>query len=168
MGIAQMHFVEASLEQDLSIRRGNLPFYLEDLFRGQKFRSRAYLITTEEIKTFAKQYDPQPFHLNEEAAQDSFFEGLAASGWHTAAITMRLLVETVDIAGGLIGAGIENLRWFKPVRPGDALLLECEIIAIRKSASNPGKGVVRVKHVVYNQYGEPVEAFISTIIVPAK
>jgi acyl dehydratase len=144
-----------------------MTLYLEDLSVGQKFRSRAYLVTEEEIKAFAGQYDPQPFHLDEAAAQNSFFKGLAASGWHTAAITMRLLVESVDISGGLIGAGIEHLRWFKPVRPGDTLLLECEIITLRKSASNPEKGVVKVKHVVYNQHEESVEEFISTIIVPS-
>ena len=81
---------------------------------------------------------------------------------------MRLLVETVDISGGLIGAGIENLRWFKPVRPGDILTLECEIVTMRKSTSNPKQGVVKVKHIVYNQHAEPVEEFSSTIIVPCR
>lgn len=145
-----------------------MTLYLEDLSVGQTFKSRAYLVTTEEIKNFAKQYDPQPFHLDELVAEKTFFKGLAASGWHTAAITMRLLVETVDISGGLIGAGIENLRWFKPVRPGDALTLECGIVSLRKSVSNPKQGVVKVKHVVYNQHAEPVEAFSSTIIVPCR
>lgn len=145
-----------------------MALYLEDLSVGQQFKSRDFVVTADEIKMFAQQYDPQPFHLDENAAQNSFFQGLAASGWHTAAITMRLLVETVDIAGGLIGAGIENLRWLKAVRPGDRLSLECEILFIRKSVSQPMKGVVKVKHTVYNQNREPVETFISTIIVPSQ
>lgn len=145
-----------------------MTLYFEDLTLGQTFRSRPYLITAEEIKAFAQQYDPQPFHLDEEAAEQSFFKGLAASGWHTAAITMRLLVDTVPVAGGLVGAGLENLRWFKPVRPNDTLTLEVEVVSMRKSVSNPTRGLVKAKHVVFNQHNEPVEEFTSTIVVPAK
>src|SRR5271156_198961 len=107
--------------------------YFEDLYVGRKFNSdRSYKVTAREIKEFAESYDPQPFHLDERAGESSFFKGLAASGWLTAAIVMRLRVESIPIAGGLIGAGVEEMRWTLPVRPGDALRTEAEIIDLRR------------------------------------
>src|ERR1700758_4251690 len=106
--------------------------YLEDFVVGQTFGSGRARVTTEEIQAFASKFDPQPFHLDEAAAQQSFFRGLAASGWHTAAITMRLLVESeLKPAGGVIGAGFEEFRWPKPVRPGDELHIESEVLDVR-------------------------------------
>jgi acyl dehydratase len=144
-----------------------MSLYLDDLQIGQQFQSRVYELSTEAVKAFAEQFDPQPFHLDENAAEQSFFNGLAASGWHTSAIAMRLMVESIPIAGGLIGAGLEELRWLKPVRPNDSLHLVCEILTIRKARSQPTKGIVRVGHTLFNQHNEPVEKFISTIVVPS-
>ncbi|MGZ5118852.1 MAG: MaoC/PaaZ C-terminal domain-containing protein, partial [Burkholderiales bacterium] len=108
--------------------------YLEDFQVGQIFGSGTVRVDTEGIKRFAAEFDPQPFHMDEDKARDSMFRGLAASGWHTAALTMRLLVESeVKPAGGLIGAGVESLRWPRPVRPGDVLHLQSEVIEVRPS-----------------------------------
>ena len=142
--------------------------YLEDLSVGQIFCSREYPVTTGEIIAFAGRYDPQPFHINPKAAEETFFHGLAASGWHTGAMTMRLMVETMHIAGGLIGAGVKDLRWPKPVRPGDTLTLQSEILAIRPSGSRPGWGVVQVRHTTLNQNNEPVQTGDVTMLVPSR
>jgi acyl dehydratase len=139
--------------------------FLEDLFPGQKFVSGSYLMTTERIKEFAAQYDPQPFHLDEVLAEDTFFKGLAASGWHTAAVTMRLLSESVPIANGLIGAGLEGFRWVQPVRPEDELYVESEVLSTRPSQSKPHQGLARMKLTTFNHRKEPVQEMISTIIV---
>src|SRR5262245_26731013 len=104
--------------------------YLEDLHVGQQFRSETYTIDASEIKRFAAEFDPQPFHLDEAAAEASIFRGLSASGWHTAAVAMRLLVGSVPVAGGLVGAGGE-ISWPRPTRPGDTVHVESEIIEIR-------------------------------------
>ena len=118
------------------------PLFLDDLHVGQRFISAARTLDAAEIKRFAAEYDPQPFHLDETAAQDTLFGGLAASGWHTAAITMRLLVERgLPIAGEIIGTGGE-LLWKKPVRPGDTLHVECEILEIIPSRSRSDRGSV--------------------------
>ena len=115
--------------------RERMPLYLEDLDVGQRFTSGSHAMTAEAIKTFARQFDPQPFHLDEVAAEASFFQGLAASVWHTAAVTMRLLVESgMPLAGGLIGAGGE-LTWPRATRPGDVLHVECEVLAVTPSKS---------------------------------
>ena len=150
------------------VNEAGAKLYLEDLKPGMKFRSRQFLLTAEAIKEFAEQWDPQPFHTDEVAAENTFFKGLAASGWHTAAITMRLNTETLPIAGGLIGAGLDGLRWFKPVRPGESLWLEVEILSVRASNSKPWQGLAQVKHVTYNQDNEPVQEFTSTIVVPKR
>lgn len=142
--------------------------YLEDLTLGMTFESRPYLLTAEEIKRFAAQYDPQPFHLDEAAAQDSFFKGLAASGWNTAALTMRLLVDTVPIAGGLIGAGVENIRWFRPVRAGETLRAVFEVTSLRESKSKPFQGIIRLKHTTLDESGQPVQEFTSVVVVPRR
>jgi acyl dehydratase len=143
--------------------------YLEDLEAGQAFGSGTSRLTAGEIKAFARQFDPQPFHLNDEAALGSFFRGLAASGWHTAALTMCLLVEgALPIAGGIIGAGIDELRWPRSVRPGDALHIASEILEVRPSKSRPEQGLVKVRTPTLNQHGETVQSFIASLIVPRR
>ena len=143
--------------------------YYEDLYRGQKFNSnRTYKVTAEEIKQFAERYDPQPFHLDEAAGESSFFKGLAASGWLTAAIVMRLRVESIQIAGGMIGAGVEEIRWMKPVRPGDALRTEAEILEVRLSNSRPTFGVVRSRTTTFNQREEIVMRSVVNFLAPLR
>jgi acyl dehydratase len=118
------------------------------------------------IKAFAAQFDPQPFHLDEEAARGSFFEGLAASGWHTAALTMRLLVDSdLKPAGGIVGAGFDELRWPRPVRPGDELRVESEVLEIRASKSRPDQGIIKVRATTLNQINEPVQVSLGHLIV---
>ena len=134
-----------------------------------KFNSlRSYKVTAEEIKEFAEQYDPQPFHLDEAAGESSFFKGLAASGWLTAAIVMRLRVESIRIAGGMIGAGVEEIRWTQPVRPGDALRTEAEILNVRNSNSRPDFGVVRSRTTVFNQRDEVVMRSVVNFLAPLR
>ena len=143
--------------------------YFEDLHPGMKFASnRSYRVTTEEIKEFAEQYDPQPFHLDEAAGESSFFKGLAASGWLTAAIVMRLRVESIHIAGGMIGAGVEEIRWMQAVRPGDSLRTEAEILNVRHSNSRPQYGIVRSRTVVFNQRDEIVMRSIVNFLAPLR
>jgi acyl dehydratase len=141
--------------------------FFEDLAVGQKYHSTAPVtVTAERIKAFAAEFDPQPFHLDEEAAKASFFEGLAASGWHTAAITMRLLVESdLRPAGGNIGAGGEDLRWPRAVRPGDTLRLEIEIVEMRPSRSRPELGIVKVRLTTLNQADEIVQVATAVTMV---
>ncbi|MDP8981383.1 MAG: MaoC family dehydratase [Acidobacteriota bacterium] len=139
--------------------------YLEDLKVGQRFLSGSYVMEESRIKSFAEEFDPQPFHLDEAAAQASVFRGLAASGWHTAAVAMRLLVTGgLPIANGLIGAGGE-IAWPRPTRPGDTLRVESEIVEIAPSRSKPNQGMVTVKNTTLNQNGEPVYLFTSRILV---
>jgi acyl dehydratase len=138
--------------------------WLEDLAVGQEYFSGAHTLTADEIKTFAAMYDPQPFHLNEEAARGTMFGGLAASGWHTAAITMRLSVQSFPLASGIIGSGGE-LRWPWPVRPGDTLQVKSEILEIIASRSKPDRGMVRVKLTTTNQNGEIVQMFSPRLVV---
>jgi len=143
--------------------------YFEDLHPGMKFESsRSYRVTAEEIKEFAERYDPQPFHLDEAAGESSFFKGLAASGWLTAAIVMRLRVESIHIAGGMIGAGVEEIRWILPVRPGDSLRTEAEILNVRHSNSRPEYGIVRSRTMVYNQRDEPVLRSVVNFMAPLR
>jgi acyl dehydratase len=143
--------------------------YLEDFAIGQTFGSGRVQIGRDQIKHFAAAFDPQPFHVDEAAADGTFFEGLAASGWHTAAVTMRLLVDSeLRPAGGLIGAGIEELRWPKPVRPGDELRLGSEILNVRLSKSRPTHGLVKVKITTFNDKDEAVQVFIANLVVPRR
>jgi acyl dehydratase len=143
--------------------------YLEDFSPGQKFGSGQLRVERDRIKSFATEFDPQPFHLDEEAAGRSLFKGLAASGWHTAALTMRLLVESeLKPAGGIVGAGFEELRWPRPVRPGDELHLESEVLEVRASKSRPDQGVIKVRTTTMNQNGEPVQVFVGSLIVPRR
>src|SRR6476660_2522272 len=140
--------------------------YLEDFTVGQTFGSGRLRVDKEQIKAFAAEFDPQPFHLDEDAARDTIFRGLAASGWHTAALTMRLLVESeIEPAGGIIGAGFDEFRWPRPVRPGDELHIESEVLEVRPSKSRPDQGVIKVKTMTLNQNGEPVQVFVGNLIV---
>jgi acyl dehydratase len=141
-----------------------MALYLEDLAAGQRFTSGTHTMTVEAIKAFARQFDPQPFHLDEAAAAESFFHGLAASGWHTAAVTMRLLVESgMPLAGGLIGAGGE-LTWPRPVRPGDVLTVESEVLAVTPSKSKPERGLVTVRSRTLNQNDEVVQDMTTRML----
>jgi acyl dehydratase/ribonuclease HI len=138
--------------------------YLDDLHVGQKFSSGTHRMTEERIKSFAAEFDPQPFHLDETAAQASVFRGLAASGWHTAAATMRLMATSgVPFAGGLVGLGGE-ISWARPTRPGDTLRLESEILEITPSRSKPDRGVVKVRITTFNQKGEEVQVLTTKIL----
>jgi acyl dehydratase len=141
--------------------------YLEDLAAGQIYRSpHEETIGTADIKSFARQYDPQPFHLDEAAATASMFRGLAASGWHTAALTMRLLATgALPIAGGIVGAGLDELRWPRPVRPGDRLRTESEVLEVRASRSKPNQGIAKVRTTTVNQNGEPVQIIVANLVV---
>ena len=139
--------------------------YLDDLQIGQRFTSGTHVVDEEQIKAFARQFDPQPFHLDNEAAKDALILGLAASGWHTAAITMRLLVEGgLPLAGGIVGAGGE-LAWPNPTRPGDSLQVESEDLDIRPSRSRPDRGVATVRSLTRNQRNEEVQRLTAKLIV---
>jgi len=143
--------------------------YYEDLQVGQKFRTPSIQMTAEAIKAFAAQFDPQPFHLDEAAAQSSLFKGLAASGWHTAAVVMRLLVESdLNLVGGTIGGGVAELRWPRPVRPGDVLRVEGEIVEMRRSRTRPELGIVTVRLTALNQADEPVQISMPALMVPTR
>ena len=141
------------------------PLYLEDIFVGQRFVTGTQTLTAEAIKNFARDYDPQPFHTDEDAAKDTFFDGLAASGWHTAAVTMRLQIDSgPPIAGGMIGAGGE-LSWPRATRPGDILHVESEVMEVTPSKSKPERGFVTLKSETKNQKGEVVQLFIVKLLV---
>jgi acyl dehydratase len=143
--------------------------YLEDFAVGQTFASGRMRIDAERIKSFAAEFDPQPFHLDEAAARGTMFGGLAASGWHTAAATMRLLVEgELKPAGGIVGAGFEEFRWIKPVRPGDELRVESEVLEVRPSKSRPEQGLIKVRTTTLNQNGEAVQVLVGTLVVPRR
>jgi len=139
--------------------------YLEDLAEGQRYVSATHQIDAEQIKAFAAQFDPQPFHLDEVAAKDTFFAGLAASGWHTAGITMSLLVRSgLPIAGGLIGAGAD-VTWPRATRAGDILQVETEILKVLPSRTRPDRGMVTVRTETKNQRGEVVQVMTSRMVV---
>jgi acyl dehydratase len=140
--------------------------YLEDFSSGQRFASGRVRVERDRIKAFAAEFDPQPFHLDEDAARRTLFGGLAASGWHTAALTMRLLVESeLEPAGGIVGAGFDEFRWPKPVRPGDELHLEIEVLEVRASKSKPDQGVIKVRTTTLNQNNESVQISVGNLIV---
>ena len=142
--------------------------YLDDLRVGQQFVSQSHVIDAAQIIKFASEFDPQPFHVDEAAAKRTMFGGLVASGWHTAALTMRLLVQGgVPIAGGMVGAGGE-IRWPKPTRPGDTLRVHSEIAEITPSLSRPDRGVVTIRIETRNQHGDIVQLFIGKLIVPRR
>src|SRR5438445_2393032 len=143
--------------------------WLEDFAPGQTYRSRTLRVEADQIKTFAAQFDPQPFHLDEAAARDSFFGGLAASGWHTAALTMRLLVGSdFQPAGGIIGSRADELKWPRAVRPGDELRVEAEVLEVQASESRPGHGFVKCRTTTLNQKGKPVQVLVMNLLVRRK
>src|SRR5215212_5152897 len=144
--------------------------YLEDFAAGQKYAGAERLrVEAERIRTFAAEFDPQPFHLDAAAAQKSIFRGLAASGWHTAAMTMRLLVASeLKPAGGIVGAGFDEFRWPLPVRPGDELRVEIEVLDVRPSKSRPDLGVIKIRTTTLNQKGEAVQVSVGNLMVPRK
>jgi acyl dehydratase len=138
--------------------------FLDDMQVGQKFASATYLMSDDRIKEFAAAFDPQPFHLDEAAAEASLFRGLAASGWHTAAVTMRLIVTGgLPFAVGAVGLGGE-IEWPRPTRPGDILQVESEIVEIIPSRSKPNQAIVRVRNTTRNQKSEPVQIFTAKIL----
>ncbi|MGE5547974.1 MAG: MaoC family dehydratase [Solirubrobacterales bacterium] len=140
--------------------------YLEDIEPGSVWGSDRYVVTAEDILGFASQWDPQVFHLDHDAAADTFFGGLAASGWHTGAITMRLLVTgEFQPEGGIIGAGVEELKWLRPVRPGDVLSLRTEVLETRAMKSKPGQGICRIRVTTLDGEGQPVQTFTSPLVV---
>ena len=139
--------------------------YFEDLKVGDRFRSGTYKVTEEQIVSFAREFDPQPFHLDPAVARQTMFKGLIASGWHTAAITMRLFVQTLNFAEGAIGLGVDELRWPNAVRPGDVLQVETEIVDLRESRSKPSHGIVRIRNVTTNQRGEVVQTMFASALV---
>ena len=142
--------------------------YLDDLRIGQRFTSANYIMDAVKIKEFAAEYDPQPFHLDEGAAQGSIFKGLAASGWHTAAVAMRLLVTGgLPLAGGVIGLGGE-IAWPKPTRPGDSLHVESEVVEITPSRSKPHQGVVMVRGTMFNQDHDAVYVLTAKLLGPKR
>jgi acyl dehydratase len=144
--------------------------YLEDFTPGRTFTSdNRILVDAASIKAYAAQFDPQPFHLDEKAAEATFFKGLAASGWHTMSMTMRLMVDGgLPIAGGIVGAGSDELRWPRPTRPGDTLRVHSEVLEARPSKSRPDQGLIRVRITTLNQNDEPVLTLIGNLVVPRK
>lgn len=143
--------------------------HLEDFASGQVFRSGSLAVTAEAIIAYAREYDPQPFHLDEAAARGTLFGGLAASGWHTAALTMKLLVGSdFRPAGGIIGGGMEELAWPRPVRPGDLLRVEIEVLEVRPSQSKPQQGMLRVRCTTLNQKDEAVQVIVPRLVVPRR
>jgi acyl dehydratase len=143
--------------------------YLEDYAVGQVYRTGRLQIDKEQILAFANQFDPQPYHLDEEAARKSVFAGLAASGWHTAALTMRLLVDSeFRPANGILGVGFDELSWPRPVRPGDELYAESEVLEVRPSKSRPDRGLIRVRTTTLNQNDEPVQIYTGNLLVPRR
>ena len=139
--------------------------YFEDLKAGDRFKSGTYKVTEEQMVSFAREFDPQPFHLDPAVARQTMFKGLIASGWHTAAITMRLFVQTLNFAEGAIGLGVDELRWPNAVRPGDVLQVETEIVDLRESRSKPSHGIVRIRNVTTNQRGEVVQTMFASALV---
>lgn len=140
--------------------------YFEDFAVGQRFPAGRVRIDAEAIKAFAKQYDPQPFHIDEAAARGTFFGTLVASGWHTAALTMRLIADgPLNPVNGILGGRLEELLWPRPVYPGDELSVESEVLELRPSRSKPDRGVVLVRHTTRNQNGETVFQYVGNLLV---
>lgn len=143
-------------------------FYLEDLAVGQRWLTGSVTVDAAAIKAFAGAFDLQPFHLDEEAARDTFFAGLAASGWHTAALTMRLMTENgTPFVGGIVGAGGE-IAWPRPTRPGDTLTVETEILEIAPSRSRPDRGMVTVRNRTFDQNGDTLQLLTAKLVVPRR
>lgn len=142
--------------------------YFDNFDIGSTFRAGPVEMTAEEIVAFASRFDPQPFHTDEVAAEHTFFKGLAASGWHTAAVTMQMLVQALPVADGLIGAGLDELRWPQPTRPGDVLRVVCEVLERREMKSRPGLGLVKIRCTTLNQRDEAVQVSVTNILAPLR
>ncbi|MBA3582806.1 MAG: MaoC family dehydratase [Gammaproteobacteria bacterium] len=142
--------------------------FFDDFVIGQIYSSPPRVVDAEMIKNFAQQYDPQPFHLDEEVAKNSFFKGLVASGWHTAAMTMRMIVDALPIAGGAIGAGVEQVKWPLAVRPGDELHASIQVLELRDSRSKPELGLIKVQITTLNQDKVIVQDMIANLVVPKR
>jgi acyl dehydratase len=142
--------------------------YFDDLKVGDRFKSEPLKVSEKELIEFAHKFDPQMFHLTRKKAERTIFKGLIASGWHTAAITMRLFVRTLNFAEGAIGLGVDELRWPIVVRPGDVLTVETEIVDLRPSRSRPGYGIIRLRNVTTNQRGEIVQTMLASAMVPRR
>ena len=142
--------------------------YFDDLKAGDRFKSQPLAVTEKELIEFAHKFDPQMFHLSRRRAERSIFKGLIASGWHTAAMSMRLFVQTLNFAEGAIGLGVDELRWPNTVRPGDVLIVETEIVELRASRSRPGHGIIRLRNVTTNQRAEVVQTMMASAMVPRR
>jgi acyl dehydratase len=142
--------------------------YFDDLKVGDRFKSESLNVTEKQLIEFAHKFDPQMFHLSRKSAERSIFKGLIASGWHTAAMTMRLFVQTLNFAEGAIGLGVDELRWPRVVRPGDVLTVETEIVDLRPSRSRPNHGIIRLRNVTANQRGEIVQTMLASAMVPRR
>jgi acyl dehydratase len=142
--------------------------YFDDLKVGDRFKSESLTVTEKQLIEFAHKFDPQMFHLSRKAAERTIFKGLIASGWHTAAITMRLFVRTLNFAEGAIGLGVDELRWPNVVRPRDVLTVETEIVDVRPSRSRPGYGIIRLRNVTTNQRDEVVQTMLASAMLPRR
>ena len=142
--------------------------YFDDLKVGDRFKSEPLNVTEKQLIEFAHKFDPQMFHLSRKRAERTIFKGLVASGWHTAAMTMRLFVQTLNFAEGAIGLGVDELRWPNVVRPGDVLTVETEIVDLRLSRSRRGFGIIRLRNVTTNQRGEIVQTMLASAMVPRR
>ena len=141
------------------------PLYFDDLQVGDRFETETHALDADQIKAFAQQFDPQPFHLDDDAARQTVFGGLAASGWHTAAITMRLLVTSGPrLANGILGAGAE-VEWKAPTRPGDVLRVHSEVVGLTPSRSRPDRGLVVMRNSTLNQHGDLVQTMTAKLMV---
>ncbi len=147
---------------------GRIFLHFEDLRVGQRFQSGTHEIDERQIIEFASQFDPQPFHLDPDAAKDTVFGELVASGWHTAAISMRLFVASdLAIAGGLVGAAAE-IAWPNPTRPGAILKVESEILELRASRSRKDRGIATIRSETRNQFGQTLQVLVAKLIVPRR
>jgi acyl dehydratase len=139
--------------------------FFEDIKAGDRFTSETFRVSEAQIISFAREFDPQPFHLDAAVARQTMFKDLIASGWHTAGITMRLFVQTLNFAEGAIGLGVDELRWPTAVKPNDALRVETEIVDLRESQSKPSHGIVRIRNVTTNQRGDIVQTMYASALV---
>ena len=141
--------------------------YYEDIRCNVLRRYGAYHVTREEVLEFAEKYDPQPFHLSDEAAAETHFGRISASGWHTCAMTMRMIVDSMktDRQAGLGSPGVDNIRWLKPVYPGDTLRCEDTVLSKRQSESRPEMGILKSRVTVFNQDDEPVMTMESNMMI---
>jgi len=142
--------------------------HFDDLNAGDRFKSEPLIVTEKELIEFAHKFDPQMFHLSRRRAERTIFKGLIASGWHTAAMTMRLFVKTLNFAEGAIGLGVDELRWPNAVRPGDVLTVETEILDARPSRSRPGYGIIRLRNLTTNQRDEVAQTMLANAMVPRR